>query len=90
MSNRIAVMPLFFARLGVKWMLAVGMLAWVTRYALFALGAPDEIRWMVIGGIVSLSVRRLLARPLPVEPASLPVEASPAASRSATAPAWPR
>ena len=46
------VMPLFFARLGVKWMLAVGMLAWVTRYALFALGAPDEIRWMVIGGIV--------------------------------------
>lgn len=46
------VMPLFFARLGVKWMLAVGMLAWVTRYALFALGAPDEVRWMIIGGIV--------------------------------------
>ncbi|MGE0127293.1 MAG: MFS transporter [Blastocatellales bacterium] len=46
------VMPLFFARLGVKWMLAVGMLAWVTRYALFSLGAPDEIRWMIIGGIV--------------------------------------
>jgi nucleoside transporter len=46
------VMPLFFARLGVKWMLAVGMLAWVARYALFALGAPDEVRWMIIGGIV--------------------------------------
>ncbi|MGH9939983.1 MAG: MFS transporter, partial [Blastocatellia bacterium] len=46
------VMPLFFARLGVKWMLAVGMLAWVTRYALFSMGAPDEIRWMIIGGIV--------------------------------------
>jgi nucleoside transporter len=46
------VMPFFFARLGVKWMLAVGMLAWVTRYALFSLGAPDEIRWMIIGGIV--------------------------------------
>ncbi|MBC8096358.1 MAG: MFS transporter [Akkermansiaceae bacterium] len=46
------VMPLFFARLGVKWMLAVGMLAWVTRYVLFALGAPDEVRWMIIGGIV--------------------------------------
>ena len=46
------VMPLFFVRLGVKWMLAVGMLAWVTRYALFALGAPDEIRWMIIAGIV--------------------------------------
>lgn len=46
------VMPFFFARLGVKWMLAVGMLAWATRYALFSLGAPDEIRWMIIGGIV--------------------------------------
>jgi nucleoside transporter len=46
------VMPFFFARLGVKWMLAVGMLAWVVRYALFSFGAPDEIRWMIIGGIV--------------------------------------
>jgi nucleoside transporter len=46
------VMPFFFARLGVKWMLAMGMLAWVARYALFSLGAPDEIRWMIIGGIV--------------------------------------
>ncbi len=46
------VMPLFFARLGVKWMLAVGMLAWVLRYALFALGAPTSIHWMIIGGIV--------------------------------------
>lgn len=46
------VMPLFFVRLGVKWMLAVGMLAWVGRYALFAVGAPDEVRWMIIFGIV--------------------------------------
>jgi nucleoside transporter len=46
------VMPLFFLRLGVKWMLAVGMLAWVTRYALFALGAPHQIAWMIIVGIV--------------------------------------
>ena len=46
------VMPFFFVRLGVKWMLAVGMLAWVARYALFAFGAPDEVRWMVLGGIV--------------------------------------
>ncbi len=46
------VMPFFFVRLGVKWMLAVGMLAWVTRYALFAVGAPDETRWMIIAGIV--------------------------------------
>lgn len=46
------VMPFFFARLGVKWMLAVGMLAWVARYALFAIGAPAEIRWMIIGGVL--------------------------------------
>lgn len=46
------VMPFFFARLGVKWMLAVGMLAWVVRYGLFAFGAPAEVRWMIIAGIV--------------------------------------
>ncbi len=46
------VMPLFFMRLGVKWMLAFGMLAWVVRYALFALGATDEVRWMILAGVV--------------------------------------
>jgi nucleoside transporter len=45
-------MPFFFARLGVKWMLLVGMLAWVTRYALFALAAPDAVVWMIMAGIV--------------------------------------
>lgn len=46
------VMPFFFARLGVKWMLGVGMLAWVIRYALFALGASDQVAWMIIVGIL--------------------------------------
>lgn len=46
------VMPLFFRKLGVKWMLAVGMLAWVIRYSLFSYGAQDEVRWMIIGGIL--------------------------------------
>jgi nucleoside transporter len=46
------VMPLFFVRLGVKWMLAVGMLAWVTRYTLFAFGASQQLSWMIIAGIV--------------------------------------
>ncbi|HUG13095.1 MAG TPA: nucleoside permease [Opitutaceae bacterium] len=45
------LMPFFFARLGVKWMLVVGMLAWSARYALFALGAPEQVQWMVIAGI---------------------------------------
>lgn len=46
------VMPFCFKRLGVKWMLAIGMLAWVARYALFAMGAPDQVRWMILIGIV--------------------------------------
>lgn len=45
------LMPFFFLRLGVKWMLAAGMLAWVIRYALFALGAPDQVSWMILTGI---------------------------------------
>jgi nucleoside transporter len=46
------VMPFFFRRLGVKWMLAVGMAAWVLRYALFAVGTSDEIRWMILLGVL--------------------------------------
>jgi nucleoside transporter len=46
------VMPFFFRRLGVKWMLAVGMLAWVVRYALFAVGASDQVTWMILSGIL--------------------------------------
>ena len=45
------LMPLFFARLGVKKMLAVGMLAWVVRYLLFAFGAPADQRAMILIGI---------------------------------------
>lgn len=45
------LMPLFFVRLGVKKMLAVGMLAWVARYALFAFGAPADQRAMILIGI---------------------------------------
>jgi nucleoside transporter len=32
------LMPLFFARLGVKWMMLAGMGAWALRYVLFAYG----------------------------------------------------
>ncbi len=45
------LMPFFFIRLGVKWMLGVGMMAWVVRYGLFALGAPGSVAWMIILGI---------------------------------------
>ena len=46
------VMPWFFRRLGVKWMLLVGMLAWMTRYAFFAYGNNGELVWMLYAGIV--------------------------------------
>ncbi len=46
------VMPLCFARLGVKWMLAVGMLAWVARYGLFSAAWDGKTAWMVLGGIL--------------------------------------
>jgi nucleoside transporter len=45
-------MPFFFRRLGVKWMLLVGMGAWVLRYVLFALAAPTGVVWMILFGII--------------------------------------
>ena len=47
-----AAMPLFFVRLGVKKMLAFGMLAWALRYVFFAYGDAGSNYWMLIGGIV--------------------------------------
>jgi nucleoside transporter len=46
------VMPFFFKRLGVKWMLAIGMACWVLRYALFAFGAPEQVIWMILVGVI--------------------------------------
>jgi MFS family permease len=46
------LMPLFFARLGVKWMLLVGMAAWTLRYGLFALGDAGQRMWMLYLGIL--------------------------------------
>ncbi|MCF7675045.1 MAG: MFS transporter [Akkermansiaceae bacterium] len=45
------LVPFFFRRLGVKWMILVGMLAWVLRYMLFAFGAPEQVVWMLFFGI---------------------------------------
>jgi nucleoside transporter len=45
-------LPWFFTRLGVKGVLIAGMTAWIVRYALFALGAPAAVTWMLIFGIL--------------------------------------
>jgi nucleoside transporter len=47
------VFPLFFARLGVKWMLVAGMVAWAGRYFLFATHAGnDTAMWPVYLGLI--------------------------------------
>src|SRR3954464_4900727 len=46
------VMPWFFRRLGVKWMLLVGMAAWTARYAFFAYGNNADLVWMLYAGIL--------------------------------------
>ncbi|MEE3052568.1 MAG: nucleoside permease [Planctomycetota bacterium] len=46
------IMPVLFIRLGFKKMLLVGMLAWVVRYGLFSLGAPETVFWMLATGII--------------------------------------
>lgn len=46
------VMPFFFVRLGFKWMMLIGMFAWVLRYVLFAYAAVDVNLWMIMTGII--------------------------------------
>lgn len=46
------LIPWFFRRLGVKYMLVAGMGAWALRYALFAFGGPGAGLWMLYGGIL--------------------------------------
>ncbi len=46
------LIPFFFRKLGVKWMLIAGMGAWALRYVLFAMGAPEAVTGMIISGIL--------------------------------------
>ena len=46
------LIPFFFRRLGVKYMLAVGMVAWVGRYLLFAWGNATDLVALLWGGIL--------------------------------------
>ncbi len=46
------IMPFFFSRFGTKYMLLIGMLAWVLRYLLFAYGNVDSGIWMLYLGII--------------------------------------
>src|SRR5262249_38658716 len=46
------LLPLFLRFMGMKWVLALGMLAWGVRYFLFALGAEGTVGpWVVIASL---------------------------------------
>jgi nucleoside transporter len=45
-------LPWFFKRLGVKYTLTLGMLAWVVRYLMFGLGNSGSLVWMLYLGII--------------------------------------
>jgi nucleoside transporter len=46
------LLPLFLRYVGMKWVLAIGMLSWGLRYLIFAMGASGEINpWLVIASL---------------------------------------
>ena len=48
----ILLIPFLFRRLGVKWMIAIGMLAWVIRFLFFSYGDAGPNLWMLFAGII--------------------------------------
>ena len=46
------LVPFFFRRLGAKWMILIGMWAWVLRYVLFAVGASQQLVSLIYLGII--------------------------------------
>ncbi len=46
------LIPFLFTRLGVKWMLVMGMVAWFIRFGLFAGASLDGVYWMIFLGIL--------------------------------------
>ena len=45
------LVPFFFRKLGVKWMLVIGMACWALRYILFANGSP-QTHYLLFAGVI--------------------------------------
>jgi len=48
----ILLIPVFFRLLGVKWMIALGMIAWTVRFLFFGYGDAGPNLWMLFAGII--------------------------------------
>ena len=48
----ILLIPVFFRSLGIKWMIAIGMIAWIVRFVCFGYGNADAGLWMLFAGII--------------------------------------
>ncbi len=48
----ILLIPVLFRTIGVKWMIAVGMIAWVLRFLCFGYGDAGAAEWMLFAAII--------------------------------------
>jgi len=48
----ILLIPVLFRTIGVKWMIALGMIAWVLRFLCFGYGNMGPNEWMLFAGII--------------------------------------
>lgn len=46
------ILPWFFSKFGLKWVMLTGMFSWTLRYAIFAIAAPQGIAWLIMFGIL--------------------------------------